>query len=170
VSRIHTLLLIYEKPMLKSSTRVAALMLSAALSGASTIASAQAPVQRLVPSQTILPAPLDNTVPDQARLVQLAANGRHYRDGTYTGPSVDAYYGLVQVQANIQGGRLISVEVLQYPSDRRTSRAINTQALPILESEVISAQSTRVDTVTGATLTSAAYLRSMGEALHQAGG
>ena len=39
----------------------------------------------------------------------------------------------------------------------------------MLESEVISAQSARVNTITGATLTSGAYLRSMNAALRQAG-
>jgi uncharacterized protein with FMN-binding domain len=107
---------------------------------------------------------------DGTPAVELAANARRYTNGSFTGPAVDAYYGLVQVQVTIQGGRLASVEVLQYPSDRRTSRVINAQALPILESEVISAQSARVDIVSGATLTSHAYLRSINAALHQAGG
>lgn len=100
--------------------------------------------------------------------IQVAANTRGYRDGSYAGPVSDAYYGLVQVQANIQGGRLVSIDVLQYPSDRRTSRAINSQALPMLESEVVAAQSTRVDIVSGATLTSNAYLRSLSGALRKA--
>jgi uncharacterized protein with FMN-binding domain len=76
----------------------------------------------------------------------------------------------VQVQADVQGGRLVAVKVLQFPSDRRTSRSINAHALPRLESEVISAQGTRVDGVSGATLTSDAYLRSMSAALRQSGG
>jgi uncharacterized protein with FMN-binding domain len=85
------------------------------------------------------------------------------------GSPYDAYYGLVQVQANIQGGRLISIDVLQFPNHRSTSRAINRQALPMLESEVISAQGIRVDMISGATLTSNAYLRSLRGALNQAG-
>jgi len=109
------------------------------------------------------PAP-DATVP-----TQLATNGGAYRDGTYKGPTVDAYYGPLQVQANIQGGQLVSVEVLQYPADRRTSRSINAQALPMLESEVVSAQNTQVDIISGATLTSEAYLRSLTSALGKAG-
>ena len=100
--------------------------------------------------------------------VQLAASIDQYRDGTYTGKIADAYYGEVQVQADIQGGRLMSVHVLQYPADRQTSRYINSQALPLLESEVVSAQTARVDIVTGATLTSVAYLRSLNSALAHA--
>jgi uncharacterized protein with FMN-binding domain len=58
---------------------------------------------------------------------------------------------------------------LQYPADRSTSRYINAQALPVLDSEVVSAQSALVDIVSGATLTSDAYLRSLNSALRQAG-
>jgi uncharacterized protein with FMN-binding domain len=89
-------------------------------------------------------------------------------DGTYTGPTVDAYYGEVQVQAIVQGGRLTAIKVLRYPSDRRTSLYINRQALPRLRDEVIRAQSAHVDIVSGATLTSRAFIRSLDAALKQA--
>ena len=91
-----------------------------------------------------------------------------YADGTYTGPAVDAYYGLVQIQAIVSGGRLTSIKVLQYPSDRRTSVFINRQALPMLRDEVVSVQSAQVDIVSGATLTSEAFIRSLDAALRQA--
>jgi uncharacterized protein with FMN-binding domain len=98
-----------------------------------------------------------------------AAAGCHFHDGAFTGATFDAYYGEVQVQATISNGCVASIEVLQYPNDRRTSRRINDQALPILQSEVIRAQSGKVDIVTGATLTSRAYIRSLKDALTQAG-
>jgi uncharacterized protein with FMN-binding domain len=101
-------------------------------------------------------------------LLKVAANGG-FRDGAYVGSVVDAYYGDVQVRARISGGRLVAIEALQYPADRRTSRSINAEALPLLESEAISAQSARVDIVSGATLTSDAYLRSLKTALAEAG-
>jgi len=99
---------------------------------------------------------------------RLAANTR-YRDGSFTGPAYDTYYGPVQVQVTIQGGRLVAVDVPQYPADRRASQRINSRALPMLESEVISAQSARVNIISGATLTSDAYLRSVNAALGNAG-
>ncbi len=91
-----------------------------------------------------------------------------YRDGAYTGPVVDAYYGLMQIQAIIKGGRLTSIRVLKYPNDRRTSIFINRQALPMLRDEVISAQSARVDIVSGATLSSEAFIQSLDAAMSQA--
>ncbi|MFA6354452.1 MAG: FMN-binding protein [Candidatus Paceibacterota bacterium] len=91
-----------------------------------------------------------------------------YRDGSYTGTTADAYYGNVQVAATIQGGRLTDVQFLQYPSDRRTSIQINTQAMPYLITEAIQAQNAQVDIVSGATDTSNAFIESLGSALAQA--
>ncbi len=91
-----------------------------------------------------------------------------YADGTFTGSEADAYYGIIQIQAVVQNGRLVGIHVLQYPSDRQTSVRINRQALPWLRDEVISAQSANVDIISGATLTSEAFIRSIGSALRQA--
>ena len=97
-----------------------------------------------------------------------ATSGSGYVDGTYTGPVVDAYYGQVQIRAVVQNGRLAGTTVLQYPADRRTSVAINSQALPMLRTEVVAAQSANVDIISGATLTSEAFIQSLGGALKQA--
>ena len=105
--------------------------------------------------------------PSQLPVMAVAAH-TGYTDGSYTGPVADAYYGVVQVQAIVQGGRLAGINVLQYPSDRRTSVVINRQAVPMLRDEVISAQSANVDIVSGATLTSEAFIRSLDSALSQA--
>lgn len=99
---------------------------------------------------------------------RVAANPRIYRDGSYTGPAMDAYYGLLRVRVDVRGGRITAIRVLQYPSDNPTSRYINSQALPMLKSEVIQAQSVFVYMVSGATLSSNAFLRSTYFALRQA--
>ena len=101
-----------------------------------------------------------------ATTVQRGSAG--YADGTYVGPVVDAYYGLIQIEAMVQGDKLVDVKVLRYPSDRRTSIFINRQALPMLRSEAISAQDANVDIISGATLTSRAFIRSLGGALSKA--
>ncbi|WP_157866092.1 FMN-binding protein [Mesorhizobium japonicum] len=95
-----------------------------------------------------------------------AAHG--YADGVYTGPTADAYYGIIQIQALVQGGQLTALKVLKYPSDRRTSVNINRQALPMLRDEAISAQSADVDIISGATLTSRAFIQSLRGALKKA--
>ncbi|HAO64544.1 TPA: FMN-binding protein [Candidatus Taylorbacteria bacterium] len=91
-----------------------------------------------------------------------------FRDGTYTGSVADAYYGNIQVEAVIRNGALADVVFLQYPSDRSTSVRINTQAMPMLKSEAISAQSANVNTISGASASSGAFIQSLQSALNQA--
>lgn len=106
------------------------------------------------------------TTPANTAVVQ--ASG--YRDGTYTGPEEDAVYGLVQVQAVVQNGKITNVQFLEYPNDRRTSVRINSFAVPYLQQEAIQAQSANVDLITGATLTSQAFQLSLQTALSKAKG
>lgn len=93
-----------------------------------------------------------------------------YKDGTYTGSIADAYYGNVQVQATIQGGKITDVQFLDYPQDRQTSQEINAQAMPYLKTEAIQVQSANVDIISGATQTSRAFKESLLSALNQAQG
>ena len=120
------------------------------------------------PAVPPIPLPRPADAPSAALVAQTAASPSGYRDGTFKGVSADAYYGRVQVDAVIKGGRLIAVDVLSYPSDRRTSRYINSRALPELEQEAIQAQSANIDGVSGATLTSGAYEESLDAALSTA--
>ena len=91
-----------------------------------------------------------------------------YKDGSYTGDVIDAYYGNVQVKAVIQNGKIADVQFLIYPNDRETSRQINEQAMPYLKQEAIQAQNANVDVVSGATQTSEAFVKSLQSALAQA--
>lgn len=92
----------------------------------------------------------------------------NYKDGTYTGSVADAYYGSVQVKAIISGGKITDVEFLQYPNTHTTSVYINKQAMPYLQQEAIKSQSANVNTISGATYTSQAFVQSLGDALSQA--
>jgi uncharacterized protein with FMN-binding domain len=111
---------------------------------------------------TLPPAPTE-VPPTEAPL----ANSQ-YKDGQYNGQTVDAFYGLVQVQAVIQNGKIANVQFLEYPNDRRTSIRINNVAIPMLRSEAIQAQSADVDVISGATLTSEAFMMSLQSALQGA--
>lgn len=119
------------------------------------------------PRPAAAPATTTQTATDTEAATTAAAG---YRDGTYAGSSENAYYGRVQVQVTIANHQIASVKVLDYPQDRRTSRYINSQALPLLKREVIAADNANIDAVSGATLTSEAYIRSLDNALTQAGG
>ena len=92
-----------------------------------------------------------------------------YKNGTYTGSAVDATYGTVQVQVTIGGGKITKVTFLSQPGGRGESVQINANATPILSQEAISAQSANVQTVSGATFTSNAFIQSLQSALTKAG-
>lgn len=126
------------------------------------------------PQPTASPAPLPTATPaapaptEQPAPPTTAPAQGQYADGEYTGPVTDAYYGNVQVKAIVQGGKLSDVQFVEYPNDRRTSVRINNVAMPYLISEAIQAQSAKVDTISGATLTSEAFAQSLQVALDSA--
>ena len=133
--------------------------------------SEDAPVPVIAPPAPIVTRHISRTVETAKPIktsAKVAAKTSGLSDGTFDGPAIDAFYGLVQIEANVQIGKLVALTVLQYPSDRRTSIAINRQALPILKREAIAAQSANIDVVSGATLTSEAFIESLGAALRQA--
>jgi uncharacterized protein with FMN-binding domain len=97
----------------------------------------------------------------------VASQGK-YKNGTYTGTMADASYGTVQVAAVIVSGKLSDINFLSYPSDRQHSAQLSSYALPILRQEAIAAQGASVDTISGASYTSAAFKESLRSALNQA--
>ncbi|MBU6323309.1 MAG: FMN-binding protein [Patescibacteria group bacterium] len=122
-------------------------------------ASASTPPPSTKPAPAPAPAPAPVPAPKPKGL---------YADGTYTGSVADAYYGYVQVEVNVSGGKISNVTFLQYPSDRSTSRYINSQAMPYLTQEALAAQSANVNIVSGATDTSMAFQQSLADALAKA--
>jgi uncharacterized protein with FMN-binding domain len=117
--------------------------------------------------------PSTQPLPDSGQTGQqnsgLSQSSGMYRDGVYTGQNVNAFFGIVQVKAVIQGGKITDVQFVNYPHDRRTSVFINSQAIPWLTQEAIQAQSAQVDIISGATLTSRAFIESLQSALNEAG-
>ena len=130
-----------------------------------------APVAVATPTPTQIPAPAKTPTagpkPAPAPVPTPAPVGM-YKDGTYTGSSANAYYGNVQVRAVVQDGKLANVTFLDYPQTHQTSVYINSQAMPYLTREAIQAQSANVNVVSGATLTSQAFMQSLASALAQA--
>jgi uncharacterized protein with FMN-binding domain len=87
---------------------------------------------------------------------------------TYAGQTVSTRYGDVQVQITVQNGKITDVAALHLTDAERRSQMISATAAPILRSEVLQAQSANVQTVSGATITSDAYLQSLQAALDAA--
>jgi uncharacterized protein with FMN-binding domain len=77
-------------------------------------------------------------------------------------------WGPVQVQVHISGGRIVDVKTLQLPHGNQRDAEINSYAVPVLRKEVLDAQSADIDTVSGATVTSDGYIRSLQYALDAA--
>ena len=103
-----------------------------------------------------------------ALLASVSAQAAALHDGIFDGGTYDAYFGPVQVELTVQGGKVVSSKALQKPDHRRTSVKINDYALPLLEREVVMLQNAKVHMVSGATLTSAAYRSSVADAINQA--
>jgi uncharacterized protein with FMN-binding domain len=87
---------------------------------------------------------------------------------TYTGDVADTRWGPVQVRITVAGGKITASEALQHPQESRRDIEINDYALPILSKQAVQAQSASIDTVSGATVTSDGYLRSLQSAIDRA--
>jgi uncharacterized protein with FMN-binding domain len=64
--------------------------------------------------------------------------------------------------------KIVSVSVPVYPNHTDRSQLINSQAIPILRSETLRAQSANIDFVSGATDTSQGYVQSLQAAILKA--
>ncbi|WP_345762530.1 FMN-binding protein [Diaminobutyricibacter sp. McL0608] len=84
---------------------------------------------------------------------------------TVNGDVEQTPFGPIQVQLTYTGTHITAVTELQSPNDRGRSVEINQQAGPILEQEVLSSQSAKIDTVSGATYTSDGYAQSVQSAI-----
>jgi len=87
---------------------------------------------------------------------------------SYAGDVVQTRWGPVQVEIVVENGKVTSSTVLQVPSENGRDREINGYAVPILNSEVVDAQSAQIDSVSGATVTSDGYRTSLQSAIDQA--
>ena len=76
--------------------------------------------------------------------------------------------GPVQVALTVAGGRITAAHAVQVPSGNQRDDQINAVAVPILNQEVVAAQSAQVDAVSGATVTSDGYLPPLPTAIDQA--
>jgi len=91
-----------------------------------------------------------------------------YKDGTYTGTTVTHRYGSVTVTVTISGGKITNVSAQALDGGDRRSQSIDSQAVPMMKTEVLSANSANVSTIGGATYTTTAYITSLQSALAKA--
>lgn len=91
------------------------------------------------------------------------------KDGTFTGSVASTQFGNVQVSVTIADGKITDVAALQLTDREQRSVEISNNAAPLLEAEVLQAQSASVSSISGATYTSEGYLTSLQAALDTAG-
>lgn len=102
-----------------------------------------------LPTTTVAPAPTDAPVVESTG----ACDG-----DLVTSPTALFRWGGIQLQVRFtRANAICDVEVLQYPNDRSKSIAINERALPVYNSEAVSANSARISAVSGATDSWEAY-------------
>jgi uncharacterized protein with FMN-binding domain len=85
-----------------------------------------------------------------------------------TGHTDETRYGPMQVQVTLDSGKIVKVTVLQQTDTGTNSSQIDSRAIPVLDQETLTAQSARIDAVSGASYTSAGYIQSLQSALDQA--
>ena len=86
-----------------------------------------------------------------------------YKDGTYEG-SAQGYGGPIRVSVVIADGKISSVAVLSHDKEDDAYYSMAEGLVP----QIISAQSTAIDTVSGATFSSNGILNAVDEALKEA--
>jgi uncharacterized protein with FMN-binding domain len=75
----------------------------------------------------------------------------------------------VQVEVVVKNGTVTDVKALQLTNADPRSVDISAQAAPLLREEALSAQSAKIDVISGATYTSDGYIGSLQSALDKAG-
>ena len=123
-----------------------------------------------VPGQPSTPSVVPQAPPTTQQPSAPAAGGA-CEGKTIDGPTVDTRWGPVQVEAVISpSGQICNVDAIQSPNSHGRSVRINDGALPILHAEVMKAQSANITAVSGATVTSRGYQRSLQSILDSVGG
>ena len=86
-----------------------------------------------------------------------------------TGHVGNTVYGPVQIQLIIRDSKIVKVAVLQQPMNTLHDIQIGEFAFPKLIGETLTAQTAKIDSVSGATYTSGGYVASLQSALDQRG-
>lgn len=118
-----------------------------------------------VPSTTATTPPTTAKSSTQPSTTTTAKASGALADGSFTGISSMTRWGPVQVKITVSGGKITAVDLPSYPSNDNRSVAINRNAVPLLVQSTLTAQSANVNSVSGATYTSASYKISLQSAL-----
>jgi uncharacterized protein with FMN-binding domain len=82
-----------------------------------------------------------------------------------TGTGVDVGYGIVQVKVSLTDGTITAIDAVQLPQNDGHSARISRQAWPMLVQQALTAQSSQISGVSGASYTSYGFTESLKAAL-----
>ena len=145
-------------------------MLRAALTIGGTLAGIAALLSfKTHPATSAAEATAPSSTPATSATSTGTASGKTSGGGrTFTGKVINTNYGPMQVQITLSGQKITAVKVLQQTDDGTNSQQIDSNAIPKLNNETLTAQSARIDAVSGASYTSSGYIQSLQSALDEA--
>jgi uncharacterized protein with FMN-binding domain len=135
---------------------------SAATSGSAGTSSAGSPASSASASSS------SSTVPGEFPQGSLAGK-LTAGETAVNGKVATTVYGPVQIQLIMQNRKIVKVAVLQQPQNTIRDIQIGEFAFPKLISETLTAQDAKVDAVSGASYTSAGYIKSLQSAVDNGG-
>ena len=151
----------------KSTTTTSPVTTTTAKTTATTTkSSGSSPTTTVKPTTTTTAAPTTTTTVKPTTTTTAAATGVR----TVTGPLVNYYYGELSVKVTANGKKITAVTIASI-SDGGNPRSIQIDqySIPILEPEAIAAQSYNIQSVSGASYTSAGFAMSLQYALKKLG-
>jgi len=114
-------------------------------------------IRAFLPTEGISPPlpPVTGT-PDPGAAPPIPA-GTHLEDGDYESDKVTFEWGDLRARILVTGGKITTVQIMSYPDHRSQSLYLIQLADPILTTEVIRSQQSKVNTVSSATNSSIAF-------------
>jgi uncharacterized protein with FMN-binding domain len=87
---------------------------------------------------------------------------------TFKGPTEDTRHGPVQVSIVVKSKEIVNAKATIAPNEDGRSPFLQRRAVPVLKCEVLTAQNSKINEVSGATETSDAYIQSLQSAIKKA--
>jgi uncharacterized protein with FMN-binding domain len=120
----------------------------------------------VAPTTTTTAAPTTTIAPTTTTTTAPATTGIH----SVTGPQVNYYYGVLSVKVTVNGKKITAVTIGTISDGGNPrSQQIDQYSIPILEQEALAAQSSTIQSVSGASYTSAGFQMSLQYALKTLG-
>ena len=134
------------------------------------------PTKSATPTATPTPTPTKTKTPTPTPTPTPTSSGK---DGTYAGSRVDVYYvdggtkrksGTLNIKVVIKSGKVAEIAFTEYPTGdhlKYTNHAYNQTAKPLIGLTIADLKAKKINTKTGATGTSTAFVTSLEAVLQQ---